>query len=92
MTFDPSTPLVRSSDIIASEVDGELVLISIQDGKYFGLDPVGSEIWRLLEEPRSTEALVEALTARFEGDAGEVERDTLAFIDELASHALLRAA
>ena len=92
MAFDPSAPLVRSSDIIASEVDGELVLISIQDGKYFGLDPVGSEIWRLLEEPRSTAALVEALKGQFEGDAAEIEGDALAFIEELASHALLRAA
>ena len=92
MAFEPSAPLLRSPDIIASEVDGELVLISIQDGKYFGLDTVGSEIWRLLEEPRSSAALVAALQAQFEGDADEVERDTLAFIDELASNGLLRAA
>jgi hypothetical protein len=92
MAFDPSAPLVRSPDIIASEVDGELVLISIEDGKYFGLDTVGSEIWRLLEAPQSTNALVEALKAQFEGDADDVERDTLAFIDELATHALVRAA
>lgn len=92
MAFDPSAPLVRSSDIIASEVDGELVLISIQDGKYFGLDPVGSEIWRLLEEPHSTTALIETLKGQFDGDAAEIEADALTFIEELASHALLRAA
>lgn len=92
MAFDSSAPLLRSPDIIASEVDGELVLVSIQDGKYFGLDAVGSEIWRLLEEPRSSAALVEALQSQFEGDAAQVESDTLAFIDELAANGLLRAA
>lgn len=92
MALDPSAPLVRSPDIIASEVDGELVLISIQDGKYYGLDAVGSEIWRLLEEPKSVAALVAALQAHFEGDAGAIEQDTIAFIDQLAAQTLVRPA
>ena len=92
MAFEPSALLVRSPDIIASEVDGELVLISIQDGKYFGLDAVGSEIWRQLETPRSVATLVEALQAHFEGDAETVKRDTIEFIEVLAAQALVRAA
>jgi len=89
MVFDPSVPLARAPDIIASEVDGELVLISVENGKYFGLDPVGSEIWRLLEQPRSTATLVEALKAAFDGDGETVERETIAFIDQLAAQSLV---
>ncbi|MCW3847397.1 PqqD family peptide modification chaperone [Sphingomonas sp. LB-2] len=92
MALDPSAPLVRSPDIIASEVDGELVLISIQDGKYFGLDPIGSEIWRLLEQPHTPAAVCETLQSQFDGDAAEIEGDAMEFMAELASHALLRAA
>lgn len=92
MAFEPSALLVRSPDIIASEVDGELVLISIQDGKYYGLDAVGSEIWRLLEEPRSVAALVAALQAHFDGDAEAIERETLEFIGKLAAQTLVRTA
>lgn len=92
MSFAPSTPLVRSPDIIASEVDGELVLISIEDGKYFGLNAVGSEIWRLLEAPRSTEDLVSALKDHFDGDGETVEREAIAFIDQLAAQSLVSAA
>lgn len=92
MAFEPTTPLVRSPDIIASEVDGELVLISIQDGKYFGLDAVGSEIWRLLEQPRSTTSLVEALQAHFDGDGAAIEQETVTFLDQLAAQSLVTAA
>ena len=92
MAFDPSAQFVRSPDVIASEVDGELVLISIEDGRYYGLDPVGSEIWRQLEAPRSLGALIEALQAHFEGDAATVERETIAFVDQLAAQSLVRVA
>ena len=32
-----------------------MVLISIHSGQYFGLDPIGTEIWRRLEEPKRFE-------------------------------------
>lgn len=92
MALDPSAPLLRSPDMLASQVDGELVLISIEDGKYFGLDSVGTAIWHLLEAPRSSAAVIEALQARFEGDPADIERDTLAFIDQLVTNGLLKAA
>jgi len=92
MTLDPGALLTRSPDIVASEVDGELVLVSVQDGKYYGLDPVGSEIWRQLEQPRTVTALTAALQQHFDGDAATIERETVAFIDQLAAQALVTVA
>lgn len=92
MTIDPSAPIVRSSDTVATEIDGEIVLIHIEDGKYFGLDAIGSEIWRRLEEPKTVDALCEELKSHFEGDTETIERETLAFLDKLSDSKLLRAA
>ncbi|MES2441562.1 MAG: PqqD family peptide modification chaperone [Pseudomonadota bacterium] len=92
MAFEPTTRLVRASQIIATEVDGEIVLISIEDGKYFGLDAIGSEIWRRLEEPRSVEALTAELQDHFDGDPETIERETLDFLDKLSEQKLLAAA
>lgn len=89
MTLDPSARLRRSPDIVASDVDGELVLINIDDGKYYGLNPVGSAIWRQLEAPQSMTALVAALTEEFDGDPAIVERETIAFVGELTGQSLV---
>ena len=91
MAIAPSARLVRAPEIIATEVDGELVLMSIEDGKYFGLDAIGSEIWRRLEVPKSVEALCGELKAHFEGDAATIERDTMAFLDQLSDSGLVAA-
>ena len=92
MTFDPSATIVRTSEAIATEIDGEIVLIHIEDGKYFGLDPVGSEIWRRLETPKRVDALCDELKAHFEGDPNMIEREALVFLDQLSESRLLLAA
>lgn len=89
MAIDPAARLTRASNIIATEVDGEVVLMSIENGCYFGLDPIGSEIWRRLDEAKSAEALTAELKDHFEGDPDAIERETLAFLGELADNALV---
>ena len=90
MTFASTARLARAPEIIATEVDGELVLMSIEDGKYFGLDPIGSEIWRRLEEPKSVEALCGELKDHFDGDPATIERETLDFLGKLSDSKLLQ--
>jgi hypothetical protein len=89
MAIDPSARLTRASSIIATEVDGEMVLMSIEDGKYFGLDPIGSEIWRRLDEPKSADALAAELKEHFDGDPATIEREALVFLDKLAETGLV---
>lgn len=90
MSLDPSATIVRSADTVATEVDGEIVLIDIDAGKYFGMDAVGSEIWRRLESPVRVDALCAALVAHFDGDAAVIEGETLAFLDKLEASNLLK--
>ena len=46
---------------IVSDMDGEKVMLSIQSGKYYNLGKLGGEIWELMKEPISIEALVATL-------------------------------
>ena len=89
MAFDPDQRIVRSAEALATEVGGELVLMSIVDGRYYGLDPVGSEIWRQLESATTTAVLCREIQSRFHGDAERIERETLAFVDTLAENGLV---
>ena len=42
MTLENSTVLSQSGGALATEVDGEVVLIGIDTGQYYGLDAIGS--------------------------------------------------
>lgn len=38
--------IARSVEVLTSEVDGEIVMMSIEEGTYSGLDAIGSAIWQ----------------------------------------------
>lgn len=55
----------RNQQIIDGELDDNQVMMHLEKGKYFGLNPVGKRVWELLEQPRSLEEIVEALLKEF---------------------------
>jgi len=55
-------------DVVFRELEGEMVLLNLATGVYFGLDPVGTRIWTLIEAHRSSDEIVETLTAEYEVD------------------------
>ena len=58
-----TTMISRSPSVVTAEVDGEIVMMSIEQGRYFGLDDVGSDIWRRIEPPCSFATLIDGLAA-----------------------------
>jgi hypothetical protein len=85
----PASVVKAAGDLIWCEIDGEAAILSMPAGVYYGLDNVGASVWRLLNEPRSVAALVDAITSEYEVDAAQCERDLIALLHELAQHGLV---
>ena len=90
MTVGPDSVIVQEDEPVAAEVDGEVVMLSERAGAYFGLDGIGSEIWRLIEEPRRVSELCGTLAQRYDVDAETLSRDVTAFLDALLARNLVR--
>ena len=73
----------------AEIVNGEIVLMSIDTGKYYGLDAIGSDIWGRLQTPIRVEALCNALAADYDAEAGRIEGDVIALLEELLEQGLV---
>jgi len=88
-----SDDLVRwSRDPLAAEVSGQVVLMSVARGAYYGLDDTGSDIWRRLEQPVRVSDLCAALCHAYDGDPEKVEADVLAFLRRLVGEGLVEVA
>lgn len=85
-----NTVISRTEEVVASDIDGETVMMSIQNGKYYGLDDIGSRIWELMENPIKVSDLVDTLLARYEVDRESCERDVLKFLNELGDDKILQ--
>jgi len=84
-----TTTIKRNPELISSDVDGEKVMMNVENGEYFGLDSVGSRIWELIEKPTEVDKLIESLLKEFEVDRKECEADTLEFLNQLLEKKLL---
>jgi hypothetical protein len=81
--------LSRNPGHVSTTLDGETVLMSIQTGRYYGMDPVASRIWELLEKPLGFSALTETLAAEYEGDRSTIEADLENFLRKMLEEKLI---
>jgi hypothetical protein len=80
----------RSPDVIAAEVDQDLVMVSIENGFYYGTANVGREIWEAIEKPKKVGDLIEELTARYNVDPEVCKDQTLSFLEQLLAENLVK--
>jgi predicted nucleotidyltransferase len=81
--------VVRSSGVVETEVDGDIIALDVETAVCYGLNRVGSHIWRLMEAPVSVADLRDQLLARFNVDAATCERELLHLLGELDAQGLL---
>jgi hypothetical protein len=82
--------VVASERQIACEVGDEAVLLSVDDGEYYGLNPTAATIWRLVRAPSTLESVRNALLVEYSGvSADDCEREVLALANELFALGML---
>jgi len=74
---------------MASPVDNELVMMDIERGMYYALNPVGSDIWERLAEPQKVADLCAQLQRVYVVDRATCEADVLAVLNDMAENGLL---
>lgn len=72
------------------EVGSESVLLSLAAERYFGLDRVGTRIWRLLEANASLQSVYDTLLREFEVAPDTLERELLGLVEQLSDAGLVR--
>lgn len=73
----------RMPDVIAADMGGETVMVSVSSGKYFGLSGIAPIVWELLAVPISVEELVESICQSHDVDEATCRRDCDVFLDDL---------
>ncbi|OPY77508.1 MAG: Coenzyme PQQ synthesis protein D [Syntrophorhabdus sp. PtaU1.Bin058] len=79
----------RSREIVAGEIDDEIVMMSVENGTYYALDPVGSSIWELIETPIKVSELVDRLLLGYDVERETCERDVMTFLEKLHENGIL---
>jgi len=90
MDINKDSILVALQDQVYTNLEDEVVILSLKDGVYYGLNPVGARVWNLLQEPRSVKEIGDILLSEFEVEPKRCEEDLMRLLQELASRGLIK--
>ena len=80
----------RHREVMAAEAGQDLVMVSIENGLYYGVSDIAREVWVAIEHPKRISDLIDDLLATYNVDRARCEAETLSFLEDLLSEHLLQ--
>ena len=91
MKITTNTIIQRNTEILASDLDGEKVMMSIEKGEYYGLGKTGTFIWDNIENPIKIIDLTDMIIEKYNVDKNQCFKDIVPFITDLIEKELIIA-
>jgi hypothetical protein len=88
-TLSAGSSVVATKDQVSSDLGGEVAILNLTAGTYYGLDAVGARIWSLIQEPRTVEEIRDVLVSEYEVEPDRCEGDLIALLRRLADEGLV---
>jgi hypothetical protein len=88
---------VPSEDIVARDIEGELIIVPLVAGigdmedELFSLNDTGKDIWRRLDGKTTLAGIATALAAEYSAQPAEIESDVIGLVGELVRRKMLVA-
>lgn len=77
------------AQVMDRSVGDETVILDLESGTYYGLDPVGARMWELLAEGKTLGEVCDALLEEYDVERQRLEEDILNLAGELAEKGLI---
>ncbi len=79
----------RAEGFTTAAVHDELMMLNVEQGAYYSLDPIAAEIWRILEQPARVNDITEQLQKRYAVSAEQCRADVLEFLEKLRDNGMI---
>lgn len=74
---------IDAANIMHEVIEGEVVIVNLENGSYYSLDGIGATIWERLATGCTLDALADELAARYGEVRETVAKDVAAFVRQL---------
>jgi hypothetical protein len=76
-------------DQVSCDLEGEAVILSLNNGIYYTLNPVGTRIWNLIQEPLQTGMLCDIIVKEFDVAPDRCAQDVFKLLGQLETEGLI---
>jgi hypothetical protein len=89
MSLSGQSVVTVTKDQVSCSLGPEAAILNVKDGIYYGLDPVGASIWKLLQRPCKVADIQLALLQEYDVEPERCERDLMALLEGLLGAGLI---
>lgn len=86
------TVIIQAYSIITADMDREKVIMSIDKGKYYGLDAIGSCIWGMIGNPVPVQQIITNLMQEYAVDENTCQKDVVNFLNKMYEEGIIKIA
>lgn len=83
------TLISRADGFTTAPVQDELMMLNVEQGAYYSLDPIAAEIWNMIENPASVGEIIEKLLKRYDVTPEQCQSDVLAFLEQMHGNGMI---
>jgi hypothetical protein len=76
-------------DQVSCNLAGEEVVLSLKNGVYYTLNPVGARIWALVQKTMTAGEVRDVIRSEYDVGQVQCERDLLVLLNELLTEGLI---
>ncbi len=85
-TITCDTTIHRNEGMVQAKIDGETVMMSIENGGYYGLDAIASRIWEIIETPLSVKSICDQLSNEYDVSESQCQCDVVKFLNDMVEN------
>jgi hypothetical protein len=90
MNLSINSRVVAIRDHVSCELEGEAVILSLDDCVYYGLNEAALAIWELIQKPAFVWEIRNEMVRQFQVESDSCERDILNLLGQLEDSSLLQ--
>lgn len=76
-------------DVVVQVINGEALILKLQDEEVFSLNETGARVAQLIDEGCALDGMIDTLTSEYATDRGDIEREVNGLLQALLSKGLL---
>lgn len=89
MITEKTVVLAIDQQVTGELPDGDMVILSLKNGVYYGLNSVGARIWTMIKKPMSVQDICDALLEEYDVDRFQCTQEVIRLLNELGSYQLI---
>lgn len=90
MKLTPDSTVVASGSLVSADIgEGEVILLHLENGRYFGLHEVSARVWKLLENPITVREIERVLLDEYEIEVERCHDEVLRLLSDLLDEGLV---